>query len=562
MAQPPSDDYSYGDDDNDHNEKQGVFGILAVLFMGVFISQADTSLILATYGPIASEFNRLKDASWLLSSYILAMCVAQPLYGKLSDIFGRKFMIQVSYALFAGGSAICGICQSLPQLVIARSIQGLGGAGMVCLVSILITGTYSYAPIRDTVLPLTNRADLVPLRDVAAYRSYINIAQTVGRSSGGAIGGYLTQAIGWRWTLSGQGPLTLIAMALVALKLPETRSKHHLEASSLSTALRRVDFAGAALMSGTILSLLLILDMGGDRIAWTSPVIVLLFCPAALCAGGFYLIERSWAKEPIFPLHLLSHYEVLTSYSLLVLQNASQTALMLFIPLYFQVSKGSSPGEAGAYMIPSIVGNTVGSLLTGGFIKRHGVYKLPIVLSSISSGVCFVLLMVWWHGNTPAWQSLFVFPGGLATGMAHSALFVAVAAGVGEEQMAIAGSGLYLSGSIGGVAGLSVASAVFQSQLRGNLQKAVEDIPDGQEIARKALLDINFVRNLTGQVQALVVNAYISSIQRVFLMGLCIADSVGDIRPFNEDVPRNLHGNFVSRLSAWEVPVSRSSSVD
>lgn len=160
---------------------------------------------------------------------------------------------------------------------------------------------------------------------------------------------------------------------------------------------------------------------------------------------------------------------------------------MLFIPLYFQVSKRSSPGEAGAYLVPSIVGNAVGSLATGAFIKRYGRYKLPMVLSSISSGLCFVLLVIWWHGETPAWQSLFVLPGGLATGMAHSALFVAVAAAVDEDQMAIAGSGLYLSGSVGGVGGLSVASAVFQAALRSELQRTVarEDIPNGHEVGRR-----------------------------------------------------------------------------
>ncbi len=133
-----------------------MLSILSVLLIGVFVSQADTSLVLATYGQISSEFNDLHDASWLLSSYMLAMCVSQALYGKLSDIWGRKAMLQVAYSLFTLGSIFCGLGQSMPQLIAARVLQGIGGAGMVCLVSILIT-------------------DLVPLRDVASYRSYVNI---------------------------------------------------------------------------------------------------------------------------------------------------------------------------------------------------------------------------------------------------------------------------------------------------------------------------------------------------------------------------------------------------
>lgn len=108
------------------------------------------------------------------------MCVAQPLFGKFSDIYGRKRCLQTAYILFAIGTVGCGIGQSMGQLFAARAIQGAGGAGMVCMVSILLT-------------------DLVPLHEVAVYRSYVNIVQTVGRSCGGAVGGYLAQTIGWRW---------------------------------------------------------------------------------------------------------------------------------------------------------------------------------------------------------------------------------------------------------------------------------------------------------------------------------------------------------------------------
>jgi MFS family permease len=110
---------------------------------------------------------------------MLAMCIAQPLYGKLSDIFGRKRCLQTSYFIFAVGTAGSGLGRTLPQVIAARAVQGIGGAGMVCMVSILLT-------------------DLVPLHEVALYRSYVNIIQTVGRSCGGAIGGLVAEAFGWR----------------------------------------------------------------------------------------------------------------------------------------------------------------------------------------------------------------------------------------------------------------------------------------------------------------------------------------------------------------------------
>jgi nitrate/nitrite transporter NarK len=177
---PNSESQQSDDDPQDPSEKpKSLMGMISVLLIGVFVSQADTSLVLATYGKISSEFNDLESGSWLLSAAMLAMCVTQPLYGKLSDIYGRKRCLQAAYVLFAAGTAGCGLGRSMGQLIAARAVQGAGGAGMVCMVSILLT-------------------DLVPLHEVAVYRSYVNIVQTIGRSCGGAVGGFLAGSIGWR----------------------------------------------------------------------------------------------------------------------------------------------------------------------------------------------------------------------------------------------------------------------------------------------------------------------------------------------------------------------------
>ena len=150
------------------------------MLVGVFVSQADWTFVLATYSHVASEFNDLSSGSWMLSAFILAQCAVQPLYGKLSDIYGRKSCLQVSYVFFTVGTAGCGLAWSMGAVIAFRAIQGAGGAGMVSMVSIIIT-------------------DLVPMHEVAGLRSYVNILQTVGRSSGGVFGGLLTQSIGWRW---------------------------------------------------------------------------------------------------------------------------------------------------------------------------------------------------------------------------------------------------------------------------------------------------------------------------------------------------------------------------
>lgn len=158
----------------------GVWVTLSVLLVGVFVSQTDWTFVLATYSTIASSFNALSSGPWLLSVYILAQSAVQPLYGKLSDIYGRKSCLQVSYILFTVGTAGAGLGRSMGGVIAFRAVQGAGGAGMVSMVSIIIT-------------------DLVPMQEVASLRSYVNVLQTVGRSAGGVIGGLLTEKIGWRW---------------------------------------------------------------------------------------------------------------------------------------------------------------------------------------------------------------------------------------------------------------------------------------------------------------------------------------------------------------------------
>ncbi|GAB7355427.1 hypothetical protein MBLNU459_g5939t2 [Dothideomycetes sp. NU459] len=482
---------------------RSVFGIISVLLIGVFVANADTTLMMATFVQISSEFGDLDSGSWLMTSFGLATCATQPLYGKLSDIFGRRGILQMSYVLFAVGTAASGLSRNMTEIILGRVVQGAGAAGMVSMVSILLT-------------------DLVPLQEVAQYRSYVNIFSTVGRSCGGLIGGYLTQAIGWRYTFLCQCPLLILSIVLVWWKLEEPKQAGHVEQSML-TKLRRIDFLGAFFMSITLVCILLALDMGGEKYPWRHPLIIGLFVGAIVSALVFCLVEKFWAKEPIFPLSLLSHYVVATSYAILTIQTAIQVALMFLVPLYFQVTQNASTGEAGAHFLPAIVGNTIGGLAVGAWIKRTGRYKLPTVLSSVSALACFTLLIAFWRGDTGVWQSLFIFPGGLAAGMAQSAVFVGLTAGVERKDIAIAASGLYLSSNLGAVAGVSGGSAVFQAGLRASLDEVLGGEPNGEEIAQKVLSDVGFLQSLHGRVHGLVVSAYVAGIQKTYGVSLVLA---------------------------------------
>lgn len=426
--------------------------IVCVLLIGTFISNADSSLLFATHSIIASEFNALHDSSWLLTSFALAQAATLPLYGKLSDIYGRKSLLLLAYALFAIGCFLVGIGGSMSELIVGRVISGFGASGMTALVSILIT-------------------DLVPLRDVATWRSWVNIVATTGRSIGGPLGGWLADTVGWRWSFLGQVPFAGVAIVLVSLILPE-RVHHHLDEEK-GRKFSRIDFLGAILMTLSTLSLLLPMEIGGDRIPWSDYRITALFVAALSFGILFLVVEGRIAREPIIPLSVLRHKEVLLSSLIMMCQIAAQVGLMFAVPLYFQVTANASSTVAGAHLFPAVFGNAIGGLIAGNFIKRTGRYKLLTLGATGVASLAYLLLILRWHGSTNWFESLYIFPGGFGTGIASSTLFISIQAALDPSFTAIAASTLYLASSVGMLSGMATVSAVLQQCLRTNLDEGL-----------------------------------------------------------------------------------------
>jgi MFS family permease len=285
---------------------------LWVLMIGVFVANVDSSLVLATNTAIASSFSQLNSASWLTTSYVMGNCVAQPIVGKLSDIFGRKNVLIVCYGLFTIGCTICGIGQTMWQVIVGRSIAGLGGAGMTVIVSILIT-------------------DLVPKIEVAPWRSYVNVVATTGRMVGGPLGGCLADLIGWRWSFLGQAPLTIFAALLVgwkfnkSVRLPvagdgETKDE-------IRSKIGRIDFLGAILLSTAIVSFLFAVDLLGEHGSRSNFAFVAAACLFLILIIAFFLVEAKKAKDPIFPIKLLFRRDVVTAYLIMIFQTGAQLAV-------------------------------------------------------------------------------------------------------------------------------------------------------------------------------------------------------------------------------------------
>ncbi|KAF6226987.1 hypothetical protein HO133_008428 [Letharia lupina] len=260
-------------------------------------------MVIAVYNTISSDFGRFQDAIWILASYRLGLGPAQPLYGKLSDIFGYRVVLTFAYALFGIGCILYSRGRDLSEFAAGRVVAGMGGVGMRSLVSSSILS-------------------LVPLRDVALWRSWMYVMVTFGGGVGAPLWCILADTIGWRGSFACQAPLAVLALTQVCWKLP-TDSEHNTSAradgspkaseGSLSK-LHRVDFPGVILLATFIIAFLLVWKFASKRLMVSDPLILRLFVLSFTASLLFLLVEAKYADEPILPLRSLVHRDVLMAY--------------------------------------------------------------------------------------------------------------------------------------------------------------------------------------------------------------------------------------------------------
>lgn len=240
-----------------------------------------------------------------------------------------------------------------------------------------------------------------------------------------------------------------------------------------TSRLKHVDILGTALLGSSIVAITGLLDQGGKSFPWRSWVTIAMSGGGFLLLLTFVLVEAYVAKEPIFPLQILRRPNVAISYLIGTLQIMAQLGMLFSIPLYFQVTQRASTTESGFHLIPAVIGNTLGGLLAGGFIRHTGHFKILLILAGLIASVTYSLLYLRWNGNTGFWESLYIIPGGIGTGIASASAFIAMTALLPPEEIAMATAGYMLLISFAMTAGVTTSNTVlgaeFQSQLRQNL---------------------------------------------------------------------------------------------
>ena len=484
--------------------------VMGGLITGMFLAALDQSIVGTALPRITSDLGGLDKLSWVVTAYLLTSTASTPLWGKISDLRGRRPMFQLAILVFLAGSVLAGLSQSMEQLIAARAVQGLGGGGLMALAMATI-------------------GDVVPPRERPRYQGYI--AATFGTSSvlGPVLGGFFADGPGWQWIFFINIPIGLVALAVTssALKMPHVRREH------------TIDYLGAAVIVASVSSLLLYTAWAGPQKGWGSTIGLALLAGGLVLAALFVLVELR-AKEPIIPMRLFrnSIFSVVNSFGFLI--GAAMFGVMVFMPVYLQLVKGMSPTESGLGMLPMVMGLFTTSIGSGRVMSRTGRYKWYPTVGAVLVLVAVFLLSTL-QNDSPYWHAaagMFVLGSGL--GFTMQVLIIAVQNSVDRREIGVATSSVQFFRSMGGSFGTALFGAVLSSRLAVHLTEVMQQAPKGSVPAGglgDVANNVQAVAALPPQLHDLVTKAFSDAMSEVFLVAVPIVLVALVIGLFLKEIP-------------------------
>jgi EmrB/QacA subfamily drug resistance transporter len=470
-----------------------VLTILSGLMMAMLLAALDQTIIASSMRVIADDLHGLSLQAWATTAYLITATVTTPLYGKLSDLYGRKPLIMIAMSLFLVGSVLSGFSQSMYELALFRAVQGLGAGGLFSMVLAII-------------------GDIVSPRQRARYQGYFLAVFGTSSVLGPVLGGFFAGAdsifgiTGWRWVFLINVPLGLAAMIVVArvLHLPHTRREH------------RIDWPGALALTVGLVPLLIVAEQGRAW-GWTSARTLGLIAFGVLGLAAFVLAERRIGDDALIPLKHFRNRTFSVANGAGVIIGMGMFGGLAALPLYLQIVKGATPTQAGLMLLPLTLGIMVGSTLSGQFIARTGRYKIFPVTGSALMVVGLVLFAtVGW--DTPLWQTgLYMVVFGLGLGGNMQTLTLAVQAALPPQEMGVATSSATFFRQMGGTLGTAVFLSILFSTVGDKIAGAFRTIAPTPEF-QSALHDPAVLADPASQ-------PVVSALQGGGVSGVSIEDS-------------------------------------
>lgn len=465
-------------------DKRRILLVFAGLLVAMLLSSLDQTIFSTALPTIVGELHGVNHMLWVTTGYLVAATIMMPIYGKLGDLIGRKGLFIGALSIFLIGSIIGGAAQDMTWLIIGRTVQGIGGGGLMILSQAII-------------------ADVVPVRERSKYMGIMGAVFGISSIVGPLLGGWFTESIGWRWAFWINIPLGIVAiiLAMVFLKLPKHSSKV------------RFDVWGTLTMAVSVTAIILTASWGGTEHDWDSPTIIWLIIIAIVFAALFVLAEYK-AAEPIIPLALFKSRNFVLATAAGLFIGVAMFGTLAYLPTYLQMVTGVNATVSGFMMLPMIVGLMATTIPTGFIASKTGRYKWMPIASMIVISVGLWLLSTLTI-DTPLWVLMsYLFVVGAGIGLSMQILVLVVQNSFPDSQVGTATASNNFFREIGASLGGAVVGALFTSRLTDLI---AERMPGGGAGDTNSFTPAA-VNEQPDQIRDIIVGAYNDSLTPVFAM--------------------------------------------
>ncbi|KAK2798586.1 hypothetical protein FQN51_007606 [Onygenales sp. PD_10] len=466
----------------------------------VFLSGFDGTITASTYALISSEFKAANNASWLTTSYLITSTAFQPLYGRFSDIFGRRACFFTSTVAFMVGCLGCALARDIVLLNLMRAVTGLGGGGLMTMATII-------------------NSDMIPFRERGMYQAMQNVLHGFGSICGASLGGSIADTIGWRWCFLLQVPVSIMALIvghLVVKNQFDHAPAHQSSKATLSTIWNRVDLSGALLLILGLSSQLVGLSLGGNELPWDNYWVISSLVGSVLILALFLVVEATTSAMPVIPLRMLKGKLAVSTQISNVCVGMAAYAFLFMLPLFFQVVLMDSASTAGARLIIPSLATPIGGLISGIVMSRWG-HLAHLVRAGaflMFSGNALVMLLGF---DSAKWKYIaYIIPASLGQGIVYPGILFTVLAAFDHADHAVSASTVYLIRSLGTVWGVAITSTITQNTLKQRLPAALTGVPDKWKIINEIRHSVLAIGKLPTDVQMAAREVYYDGIRLSF----------------------------------------------
>ncbi|WP_345634969.1 MDR family MFS transporter [Rugosimonospora acidiphila] len=532
-----------------------ILTILSGLVMGMFLAALDQTIVSTAIKTIGNDLDNLSAQAWVTTAFLITSTIAAPLFGKLSDIYGRKRLFMYAIVIFVVGSALCGLAQSMYELAAFRAFQGIGAGGIMPLALAII-------------------GDIIPPRERARYQGYMMAVFASASVLGPVLGGLLSGTdsflgtAGWRWIFYINVPIAAIALVVIArvLRIDHVRRE------------RRIDWYGSATLAIGLVPLLIVAEQGQEW-GWASISSFACYVIGAAGLASFIWIQHRMGDDALLPLRLFRSRTFSVASAQAAVIGMAMFGGLSVIPLYLQIVKGASPTKSGLLLLPLVAGMMVASLGAGRMISRTGRYKIYPVVGSVLM-VIGMALMVQVSADTALWQTdIYMVIFGVGLGLNMQSLVLAMQNAVPPKDMGVASAASTFFRSVGGTLGtaifLSILFSLAGTKIGQNYTKAAHDpsylaaakahpdqVASLQQHLGGGLNDTSFLSGLVRPLTHPFFAGFSSAGDIVFLVTAILLIGAVILSVFLKEVPLRLMSGNQARAQAEAGKIEESEQVE